>query len=52
MTEYDGVVGEIDTGLEEGLKVRHKLTTQTSKNKGWDAMAACCFEGVQHFDNT
>jgi hypothetical protein len=29
VTKGGGVVGEVDTGLEEGLKIRYKQTPET-----------------------
>jgi hypothetical protein len=46
------VVGNVDTGLEEGLKIRYKRAPKTFQDKKWDAITACCFEGMRLFDNT
>jgi hypothetical protein len=51
VTKRIGVVGKIDTSLEEGLKIRNNVTPKTFEDKKWDANAACCFEGVQLFDD-
>jgi hypothetical protein len=52
VTERSGVVGKVDTNLEEGLKIRYKRASMTFQNKKRDAITACCFEGMRLFDNT
>jgi hypothetical protein len=52
MAESSGMTREIDASLKEGLKKGHKRASKTLQNKKGDAIAACCFEKVQLFNNT
>jgi iron only hydrogenase large subunit-like protein len=52
VTKCNRLIGKINTGLKEGLKIGNKRRTKALMDEEGDAITACCPEWVQLFDNT
>jgi hypothetical protein len=44
--ECNGMIGKLNTGLEEWLQIRNKRITKTLEDESGNAITACCLEGT------